>query len=253
MSAPVLSWRTTTPTRRGSSRRSTQPNTTLVQIVLNPLEPWKTTLKTLATARSLGMEVVVALDSRSTPGSLEAVREVAHTVIPFDNTTCWPEGALNEVLGAGHRDWAFLVSDDEEPSPQLWEFAVKGAPFDNDGQPYIWRPRMLAPLPDWSGLYKPLDTYQPRFFPREGLRHPGGFDQMPVSPFKEIDFGIPLWHYTLWSPRSYREQKVRDHEKAWNDAWSLHPWPFPGRKSYLWEDHKDEVVPVGKWEEYRPK
>ena len=253
MSAPVLSWRTTTPIRRGSSRRSTKPNTALVQIVLNPLAPWKTSLDTFRKARSLGMEVVVALDTRSEKGSLEAVKEIAHRVIPFDNDTCWPEGAWNAVLDAATRDWAFLVSDDEEPSPQLWDLTVAGAPANNNGQPFIWRPRMLAPLPDWSGLYKPLDTHQPRFFPREGLRHSGGFDQMPMSPHREIDFDFVLWHYTLWSPRSFREQKVHDHEAAWNDAWSLHPWPFPGRKSYLFEDHPQDIEPIGKWEEYKPK
>ena len=199
------------------------------------------------------MEVVVALDTRSEKGSLEAVKEIAHRVIPFDNDTCWPEGAWNAVLDAATRDWAFLVSDDEEPSPQLWDLTVAGAPANNNGQPFIWRPRMLAPLPDWSGLYKPLDTHQPRFFPRAGLRHSGGFDQMPMSPHREIDFDFVLWHYTLWSPRSFREQKVHDHEAAWNDAWSLHPWPFPGRKSYLFEDHPQDIEPIGKWEEYKPK
>lgn len=230
-----------------------KPNTSLVQIVLNPLDPWKTSLETFRRARSLGMEVVVALDTRSGPGSLKAVKEVAHTVIPFDNQTCWPEGAWNQVLDAAHRDMAFLVSDDEQPSEQLWEFASKPPPFDNEGEPYLWRPRMLAPLPDWSGLYKPLDTYQPRYFPREGIRHSGGFDQLPQSPYEQMNVELVLWHYTLWSPRLYRELKVQAHEKAWNDAWDLHPWPFPGRKAYLYEDYPEEVAPIGAWEEFKPK
>ena len=200
------------------------------------------------------MEVVVALDTRSAPGSLQAVRAVANRVIPFDNQTCWPEGAWNQVLDEAQRDWAFLVSDDEWPSEDLWKFALKEPTLkDKRGRPYIWRPRMLAPLPGWSVLYKPLDTYQPRYFPRESIRHPGGFDQMPVSHLAEIDFDMVLWHYTLWSPRSYREQKVREHEQAWNDHWAIHPWPFPGRASYLYEDHPNDVEPIGEWEKFRPK
>lgn len=240
-------------TRLGLSTRPTRPNTTLVQIVRDPLLPWKTSLRTFRHARAVGMEVVVALDTRSTTGSLEAVREVATRVVPFDNDTCWPEGAWNTVLDAGTRDWAFLVSDDEEPSQALWEFASKVPTLTNGDRPYIWRPRMLAPLPDWSALYKPLDTYQPRYFPRESMRHSGGFDQLPVSNLKEINLDWPLWHYTLWSPRDYREQKVREHEAAWHQFWSLHPWPPQSGRAYLWEDYPSDIEPIGKWEEDRPK
>lgn len=198
------------------------------------------------------MEVVVALDSRSANGSLRAVRDVAHRVISFENEGCHPEVAWNQVLDSATRDWAFLVSDDEEPSQQLWDFVVKGAPLSNNGQPYIWRPRMLAPLPDWSALYKPLDTYQPRFFPRESIRHNGGFDELPLSKLEEINVQFPLWHYTLWSPREYREAKVKAHEAAWMAHWDLHPWPPSSRKAYLWEEFMTETEPIGQWKEYLP-
>ena len=230
---------------------SSTPNTSLVQVVLNPLEKWKTSLEVFGKARSFGMEVVVALDTRSGPGSYEAVKEHADIVIPFDNQTCWPEGGLNQVLEEAHRDWAFLVSDDEEPSPQLWDFATKIPSLTNGGDPFIWRCRMLAPLPDWSALYKPLDTYQPRYFPRDGLRWGLGFDELPKSPFREIDFDLVLWHYTLWSPRTYREQKVKDHEEAWRRWWYLHPWEPSSRKAYLYEDFPEEFVPLGGWEKQR--
>lgn len=187
------------------------------------------------------MEVVVALDSRSEKGSREAVREVAR-VIDFDSADCWPEAQLNTVLDAANREWAFLVSDDEMPSDALWDFAMKTPTLTGERGHYLWRPRMIAPLPEWTAHYRPLETYQPRYFPREAIRWPGGFDEMPQSHLEEIDFDLVLWHFTLWSPRKYREAKVKAHEEAWNKSWSKHPWPFPGAKSYLWEDHPYEYA-----------
>lgn len=198
------------------------------------------------------MEVVVALDSRSQNGSLEAVKAVAHRVFVFDTTDEWPEGQLNRVLDEGTRDWAFLVSDDEWPSDRLWDFATKVPTLlDPKGRHYLWRVRMLAPLPDWSAHYAPLETYQPRYFPRESIRWPGGFDQMPASHLEEIDCDLVLWHYTLWSPREYRERKVAEHERAWRESWALHPWAFPGEASYLWEDHPEHRASLGALEVHR--
>ena len=216
-----------------------------MQVTRDPLLPWKTSLRTLRKARDLGMEVVVGLDVRSSAPSLAAVSDVAHRVIVFDTQDEWPEGQLNAVLDAGNREWAFLVSDDEEPSEDLWRFATRVPDLkDPDGQHYLWRCRMLAPLPDWSAHYQLLDTYQPRYFPRESIRWPGGFDQMPVSRLTEIDVDLILWHYTLWSPREHREGKVRRHRQAWGESYELHPWPFPADASYLWEDHPEHYLPL---------
>jgi hypothetical protein len=200
------------------------------------------------------MQVVVGLDSRSAPGSYEAVKALAHKVIVFDTQDEWPEGQLNSVLDAADREWAFLVSDDEMPSEALWDFATRVPKVrDSRDQHYLWRPRMLAPLPDWSAHYLPLDTYQPRYFPREDIRWPGGFDEMPQSSLSEIDFQLVLWHFTLWSPREHRERKVLDHERAWYAAWDIHPWPFPGAVSYLYEDHPEQYAPLGEWEAHHPR
>ena len=220
-----------------------RPDTSLVQVTLDPLRSWKTSLEVFRRARDLRMQVVVALDGRSAEGCHQAIKSVADKVFVFDTTDHWPEGQLNAVLDAADREWAFMVSDDEMPSDALWEFATKVPKLrDPQGQPYLWRCRMLAPLPDWSAHYKPLDTYQPRYFPRESIRWPGGFDQLPESALEEIDFELVLWHYTLWSPRAERERKVREHERAWNASWQLHQWSFPGAISYLYEDHPDQYV-----------
>lgn len=229
--------------RNGGTARP--PRTSLIQVVRDPLLPWKTSLAVFQKARSLGMEVVVALDSRSEKGSLEAVKAVAHRVAVFDTDDVWCEGQLNALLDSVNREWAFLVSDDEMPSDELWEFATRIPEVrDERGRHYLWRCRMLAPLPDWSAHYKPLDTYQPRYFPADAIRWPGGFDVLPQSRLREIDFDLVLWHYTLWSPREYRERKVREHERAWHDHWSAHPWPPSSRKAYLYEDFPDEYVPL---------
>lgn len=230
-----------------------KPNTSFVQIVINPLDSWKTSLALFHKAKSLGMEVVVALDTRSSPGSLEAVKEVADVVLPFDNETCWPEVILNEVLQSAHRDWVARIEDDEEPSPQLWDFLTKEPPIkDEGGEPYLWRFKIHAPFPDWSGLYRPMSTYQPRYYPRLGLRHPGGFDQLPMSPYKEIDCDLVLWHFVEWAPRDHREKKVKDHEAAWYKYWKAHPWPPSSNKAYLWEDYPEERDPIGEWEKFLP-
>ena len=230
----------------------TRPDTTLIQVVRDPLLPWKTSLEVFRKARARRMQVVVALDSRSAPGSYEAIKPLAHKLFTFDTQDEWPEGQLNTVLDAAEREWAFLVSDDEMPSDALWDFATKVPSLRDRGRHYLWRCRMLAPLPDWSAHYRPLDTYQPRYFPRESMRWPGGFDQLPGSALTEIDFQLVLWHYTLWSPRAERERKVLTHERAWYAAWDLHRWPFPGAISYLYEDHPGEYVPLGDFEEQRP-
>lgn len=221
-------------------------------VTRDPLASWKPAFRILEEARTRGFEVTVAVDSRSSDKDKFAIGRVADNYLDFDNKDCWPEAALNRVLDASNRDWAFLVSDDEEPSEALWTFASKPPPLKNGKDDYIWRCRMLAPLPDWSAHYRTLDTYQPRYFPRESIRWPGGFDEMPSSPLEEIDFNLVLWHYTLWSPRTYREQKVQQHETAWMEHWAKHPWPFPGRASYLWEDHPEAYASLEEWENQKP-
>ena len=136
---------------------------------------------------------------------------------------------------------------------RLWEFASKVPKLkDNKGRDYLWRCRMIAPLPDWSAHYKTLDTYQPRYFPRESIRWPGGFDELPMARLKEINVNYVLWHYTLWSPRKYREQKAQLHEAAWNAAWDKHSWPFPGYASYFYEDHPEAYASLDEWKDQRP-
>lgn len=231
-----------------------KPNTSLVMVTRDPSEEWKPALRVLSEARHRGFEVVVAVDSRSSDEDKSLVKQVAHRFVDFKNEDCWPESGLNVALDAGSRDWAFIVSDDEEPSERLWQFAsVEPKLKDPKGRHYLWRCRMIAPLPDWSAHYTTLDTHQPRYFPRESIRWPGGFDELPVSPLTEVDFNLVLWHYTLWSPRAYREQKVKDHEAAWNASWDKHEWPFPGRASYLYEDHPEAYASLAQWEGQRPK
>ena len=63
-----------------------RPDTSLVQVTLDPLRSWKTSLEVFHRARDLRMQVVVALDGRSAPGCYEAVKAVAHKVFVFDTT-----------------------------------------------------------------------------------------------------------------------------------------------------------------------
>ena len=126
------------------------------------------------------------------------------------------------------------------PSDQLWEFASNVPRAES----LIYRPRMVAPLPGWRGHYLPLLTKQPRIFPQGSIRWPnGGIDILPVRAIPEADIPEVLWHFNLWAPRVARETKAAAHEAAWNLNYESHPWPYPGRKSYLYEDHMELVQP----------
>lgn len=225
-----------------------KPKVALVMATLNGLAPWKTTVRVLTEARERGMEVAVSVDHRSDDGTAEAVRPLADRFIDFHNDKPYCEETLDELIASVRAPWCFLVSDDEWPSEALWKFAADS----HRKQSLIYRPRMAAPLPDWSGHYAPLFTRQPRIFPSDAIRFPkGGIDILPVRALPESDIPPVLWHFNLWAPRAFREAKAAAHEEAWNRNYDAHPWPYPGRKSYLWEDYKDEVAPLEDLEEYR--
>ena len=81
-------------------------------VTRDPLAPWKPAFRILEEAHVRGFEITVAVDSRSSDNDKFAIGRVADNYIDFDNEDCWPEAALNRVLDASNRPWAFLVSDD---------------------------------------------------------------------------------------------------------------------------------------------
>ena len=201
-------------------------------------------------AKESDMETAVAVDHRSTDGTAAALRPLIDRFIDFRNDKPYCEEILDELVASCRAPWCFIVSDDEMPSSALWDFA-RGV---YRRETLIYRPRMVAPLPGWQGHYRPLLTYQPRLFPQDAIRWPkGGIDILPVRALPERDISPVLWHFNLWAPRATREAKAAAHEAAWNLNLEAHPWPYPGRKSYLWEDYPDEVSPLDDLAEYRPE
>ena len=224
------------------------PRVGLIMATRDGLASWKTTLRVLTEAKSRNIEVAVAVDHRSTDGTAEAVRPLADHFIDFHNDVPYCEDVLDELKSTLRAPWCFLVSDDEWPSSQLWKFASEAC-FKKQ---LIYRPRMAAPLPDWSGHYRPLLTAQPRVFPTDSIRWPkGGIDILPLRALPERNIPEVLWHFNLWAPRASREEKVLAHEEAWKKNWDAHPWPAGSRRAYLWEDYPDEISPLEDMEEYR--
>ena len=217
---------------------------------LDGLASWKTTERVLREAKERGMETAVAVDHRSTDGTAEKIRPLVDRFIDFHNDKPYCEEVLDELVASVRSPWCFIVSDDEWPSKQLWGFAEQV----HRRESFIYRPTMVAPLPKWDGMYVPLLTYQPRIFPQDSIRFPkGGIDILPVRALPERDIPQVLWHFNLWAPRAYREEKARAHEDAWNRNYAAHPWPYPGRRSYLWEDFPEERGSLDGFTEYAPE
>ena len=206
-----------------------------VCVTRDGLAPWKKLAQTLPKARELGFECAVAVDSRTTDLTEDFVRRFA-AVHRFDNDKPYCEDALNPLIDSTDAEWIWVISDDEEPSEALWSFKPKDR--------LIYRPHILAPLPGGTHHYAPMETRQPRIFPRDSLRFPRflGIDVLPQTNLAEHDIPEILWHYTLCAPRDHRERKADEHERAWNENYYVHPEPYPGRKSYLWEDHPELAI-----------
>src|SRR5687767_5566340 len=121
----------------GGSARSPKP-TSLLCVTLNPHLPWKPTRRVWTQAKRMGMEVAVSLDERSSPEALSLSRELADVLIVRRHD--FAEGGLNDLLAASSRSWAFVVSDDEEPSAALWKIASRPT------LPVAYRVLMLCPI-----------------------------------------------------------------------------------------------------------
>ena len=225
-----------------------KPRVGLIMVTRDGMASWKTTERVIREAKERDMEIAVAVDDRSVDGTADVVRPLADHFIDFHNDVPYCEDVLDELKATLRAKWCFLVSDDEWPSPQLWKFAQDA----HRKQSLIYRPRMVAALPDWSGHYRPLLTAQPRVFPTDAIRWPkGGIDILPLRALPERDIAEVLWHFNLWAPRAEREEKVRAHEDAWQKNWDAHPWPAGSRKAYLWEDYPEDIGPLEGLEEYR--
>ena len=229
----------------------TRPDITLIMPTINALDAHKPALGVLGAAKSRGIGVVVAVDDRTTDGTVEAFSPLVDRFVPFPNTVPYCEEIMDELVAQCHTSWIFWLCDDETPSEQLWKRACT---IHRTEQDVILRPTIISPLPGWSGGYVPLRTYQPRIFPNGSIRWPGGgLDILPLRSLPEQNIPEVLWHFNLWATRESREKKTAAHEAAWLEAWDHHPWPASSRKAYLFEDYPNEIESLGPWKRYLPK
>ena len=228
-------------------RNGTKQKVSLIVPTINGLAPHKTTRRLLQEAKAHGLVTVVGVDSRTTDGTAHELAHLIDTLVPIDNTTCYCEERMNEIVDAVQTPWVFWVCDDELPSAQLW--AVAETVYRSG--PHIFRPNIVSPLPDWKGVYTPLVTYQPRLFKLDTVRWvPGGLDRLPIRTLPEVDIPEVLWHFNLWATRKSREEKTAAHEAAWLAAWQYHPWPAGSRRAYLFEDYPNDTQPIDPWRKY---
>ena len=222
--------------------------TSVILPTINGMEPWKRTMDIVKEAHRRKMEVCVAVDDRTTDDTYLQVRPYADRLLLVKNDKSYCEEVMNELSDATSGDWTFWLCDDEYPSEGLWNVAqdVRKLPR------FIYRPRIVAPVPDWSGHYKPDETLQPRLFPKDTIRWiTGGMDILPLRALPEKDIQPVLWHFTLWSPRKWREDKAAYNDSEWMKSWDHHPFPPSSSRAYLYEDHPEEYRPLGDYERYR--
>ena len=222
--------------------------TSVILPTINGMEPWKRTLDICREAKRRKMEVCVALDDRTTDDTGKHVAPYVDRLLRVKNDTSYCEAVMNQLSDSTTGEWTFWLCDDEYPSDALWDFVASVHRLPH----LIYRPRIVAPVPDWSGHYKPDETLQPRIFPKDTMRwREGGMDILPMRSLPERDIPQVLWHFTLWSPRPWREAKAAYNDSEWMKSWAHHPFPPSSSKAYLWEDHRDQVTPLGDYEQYR--
>jgi len=168
----------------------------LVTVVRDAMDVGKRFRHYLPEAKRRGMEIAVAIDSRTTDATREFARRYADHVVEVQfgkDEVC--EKGINPLLEQMASDCALWVSDDEMPSPALWDFAAGG--FD--------RPlhlTMETPTPD-GRIFIPGQECQVRLL-QKGMKWRGnwrGYLERGGSAAGSV--GLILWHWQLFvDPRS---------------------------------------------------
>src|SRR2546425_2271529 len=130
----------------------------MLTITRDSLLPWKRTLRIMQEARKREFEIIVAIDTRTKDATRKTVFPYADQIIDYKNTGNFAEGVFNQAFSQAKTPMIFVVSDDEEPSTRLWDFAQ------NPPQEAVYGIKLVSPRPGklW---YKPGTELQCRLFP----------------------------------------------------------------------------------------
>jgi hypothetical protein len=220
-------------------------STALFGIYYRPFLPWKRAEQNMIEARRRGFEIVLASDDRNSPEDVVRMKKYADTFVPFRSDGHCENGY--KVVSRIQSDFAFMLSDDETASPNLWAFAAN--------PPMIARYAVLViPILKFDGEYRIHRRHlgsQERLTWTEGWSWntrtmPNGvvttFEASANSPAQWVILDDQLkcvvWHHLLDAPREEREEKARRYASI--DPWGEHTTRL------FWEetDPADEFVAV---------
>jgi len=204
--------------------------------------PWKRAERVMDEAIRRNFEVVIGLDERSCQDCLQEMFGQPVSIYPFTPPydSCGP--VLDEMVHKANDPTVLLVSDDEEPSPGLWDFATKPTIPD-----LSWTVRMLTPVPD-GRLYELGTEIQIRVIAKDYWRWIGGISGYDEHAGRVGASQKILWHYALHASRDLREKKIPAYRlgslqdpltpEQWDKDWHT----FTAR--HYWEDNPDAIVPM---------
>lgn len=173
------------------------------------------------------------MDDRTKPEQADELRTLADRLVTFKSPGHCEVAYKYVPLCSG--DFVLLVSDDEEPSPDLWTLAM------NPPSPSRFGVAVM-PIVN-SRLYRPDIGWQERLFWKEGWRWTDGFEGKSESPAPIVATNAVLWHYHLEAPREEREAKAKRYADI--DA-ALGRMPVDHRTRLIWEERPDGLAPIPK-------
>lgn len=170
-----------------------------------------------------GLKVNVFMDSRSSPGELEFLREEGIDYRIAHNSTNFAEGLFEDMFRQVDSEWIFILNVDEWPSPGLVRAAldtVRAAPVGVNclGAPRRWLRLNRTGNLEYSRFWRMLaGDYQWRIVRHQEVVlnpvvHTPGFFLEPQRIWK-LPKKAPLYHLDwVAHSREYRERKLQYYE-----------------------------------------
>lgn len=206
------------------------------------LKPWKRLQRWGPELKDRGFEWIVAIDTRTKDGTRNFVFPYADKILDYRTKINYGDGALNDMASAATGEMCFILSDDEEPSEKLWEFAA------NPTELAAYTVKLVAPMPDMRHWYKPGTELQSRIFRKEGWKWVGAYDGRGVGDMPSyVKPDLILWHTAIWAPYKVRVAKTRDYIQMMGADQGYIP-------RQIYEGNEKEIEPLPpEWLEQLPK
>jgi hypothetical protein len=170
-------------------------------ITVDPFKSWKRTARMLGEAKAHGYRTLVCLDDRTSEEDRAKIATLADQLIDWESDG-FCEKAYQFVAEVQTPN-VLLISDDELPSPALWEFAKDPPHEARWGIPVI---------PLIRDRYDPkMIGFQERVFATKGWRWIGGYEghsEGAIQAYLNPNPGVIVWHYLLEAPLAERQEKA---------------------------------------------